>query len=93
MEQPYCYRDGRTTGMPERVAGLLTPAELYARTGTAPLPLQTIFQLKAAQDGLHLAGAAHALLDARPVAALADRGAVLGGHQWIDERAGGPRAP
>jgi rhamnulokinase len=62
LGDPFCYRDGRTAGAPEVVAQTYDAGELYARNGTAPLPLQTIFQLVAERDGPHLAAAAQALL-------------------------------
>jgi rhamnulokinase len=47
---PYCYRDARTDGVRETVARLVSPAEQYARTGIAQLPINTLYQLRAQRD-------------------------------------------
>jgi rhamnulokinase len=62
LEEPFSYRDGRTAGLPGVVQQTVSPLELYGRTGTSPLALQTIYQLVAARRGPHLAQAARALL-------------------------------
>lgn len=49
LGNPYHYRDARTDGVRERVAGVVPAAEQYARTGIAQLPINTLYQL-AAQD-------------------------------------------
>jgi rhamnulokinase len=41
------YRDKRTEGMPEQVAKLVPPKELYRRTGIQKLTFNTIYQLAA----------------------------------------------
>lgn len=41
------YRDARTRGMIEKVAEIISPQELYARTGIQSLVFNTIFQLQA----------------------------------------------
>jgi rhamnulokinase len=57
---PYHYRDSRTDGVREQVAARIPPLEHYARTGIAPLPFNTIYQLsaqrRAGDRGLDLAG-------------------------------------
>ncbi|MDX6301972.1 MAG: rhamnulokinase [Nocardioidaceae bacterium] len=47
LADPYCYRDGRTTGVPERVREMVGDEELYAVTGLQHLPFNTIYQLAA----------------------------------------------
>lgn len=42
---PYHYRDSRTENVPEKVWQLVSPGELYARTGTQFMILNTIYQL------------------------------------------------
>lgn len=41
------YRDSRTNGMDDVVAGFISPEDLYARTGTQFMLFNTIFQLQA----------------------------------------------
>lgn len=51
---PYHYRDQRTVGQMERVLAHVPREELYARTGTQFMPLNTLYQLmadRAARDG------------------------------------------
>jgi rhamnulokinase len=48
LGNPVHYRDGRTDGVPERVAGLIGDKRLYAVTGLQKLPFNTIYQLVAA---------------------------------------------
>ena len=50
LGNPYHYRDARTDGVRERVAGVVPATEQYARTGIAQLPINTLYQL-AAQAG------------------------------------------
>ncbi|WP_084958094.1 rhamnulokinase [Thermoactinospora rubra] len=45
---PVCYRDRRTEGVPERVDAVIPAEELYARTGIARQPFNTLYQLVAA---------------------------------------------
>jgi rhamnulokinase len=45
LEEPICYRDERTRGMPERVFEVVSREEIFARTGIATQPFNTIFQL------------------------------------------------
>ncbi|HEX2985595.1 MAG TPA: rhamnulokinase [Caproiciproducens sp.] len=44
------YRDARTTGMDEVVAGSISPEDLYARTGIQKMPINTIYQLAAVKQ-------------------------------------------
>ena len=44
---PYNYRDARTDTAPEEVFGIIPEAELYSRTGTQKMQLNTIYQLYA----------------------------------------------
>ena len=45
MANPVCYRDERTVGMPEEVFEKITKHELYSRTGTQTLRINTLYQL------------------------------------------------
>jgi rhamnulokinase len=47
LGDPYCYRDARTAGIPERLRALVSDEELYAVTGLQHLPFNTIYQLAA----------------------------------------------
>lgn len=60
---PVCYRDSRTTGVPERVFARLDRAAHYRRNGTQVMPINTLFQLMSLKlaDSPQLA-AAHKLL-------------------------------
>ncbi len=51
LGNPYHYRDARTDGLPEEAARRVSPAEQYARTGIAPLPINTLYQLLALARG------------------------------------------
>ncbi|MEV6400605.1 rhamnulokinase family protein [Streptomyces sp. NPDC051907] len=62
LGNPVHYRDGRTEGVPQKVAALLPPAELYAATGLQQLPINTLYQLVAAQGSPQLAAAQTLLL-------------------------------
>ncbi|HEY8285991.1 MAG TPA: rhamnulokinase family protein [Chloroflexota bacterium] len=44
---PFHYRDTRTDGLREQAVPLVSPEELYRRTGIAHLPFNTIYQLMA----------------------------------------------
>ena len=46
----YGYRDKRTSGMPEKVYGLIPQKELYARTGIQKQNFNTIYQLMAVKQ-------------------------------------------
>jgi sugar (pentulose or hexulose) kinase len=48
LGNPVHYRDGRTTGVAGQVLAELGAAELYAVTGIAELPINTLFQLVSA---------------------------------------------
>jgi rhamnulokinase len=56
------YRDARTDGVAEQVLARIPAAELYATTGTAQLPFNTIYQLAAAAGTPQLAAARTLLL-------------------------------
>ncbi|WP_030441012.1 rhamnulokinase [Actinoplanes subtropicus] len=47
LGNPVHYRDGRTDGVPERVAGLVGDDRLYEVTGLQKLPFNTLYQLVA----------------------------------------------
>jgi rhamnulokinase len=53
IEDPVCYRDGRTDGLVEAVCARLPHEEIFARTGIQFLALNTLFQLVAhVREGL-----------------------------------------
>ncbi|PYQ25923.1 MAG: rhamnulokinase [Acidobacteria bacterium] len=53
VEDPVCYRDERTAGVPARVFDRVPREEIFARTGIQLLDFNTIFQLHAhAREGL-----------------------------------------
>jgi rhamnulokinase len=53
LEDPICYRDGRTQGIFEQVFAEVSRAEIYRRTGIQVLEFNTLFQLYAhARSGL-----------------------------------------
>jgi sugar (pentulose or hexulose) kinase len=62
LGNPVHYRDARTTGVAERVHAMLGAREMYQATGTAQLPLNTVYQLAAAQGTPQLAAARTLLL-------------------------------
>jgi rhamnulokinase len=62
LGNPVHYRDARTSGVAERVHAALGAREMYQATGTAQLPLNTIYQLVAAQGTPQLAAARTLLL-------------------------------
>ncbi len=61
LGNPVHYRDGRTDGVPARVAARLGEERRYAVTGVQRLPFNTIYQLVAAAGSAQLS-AAHRLL-------------------------------
>ncbi len=62
LGNPVHYRDRRTQGVAEAVAGQLPADLLFATTGLQTLPFNTIFQLAAARDTWAMRHAARALL-------------------------------
>ena len=52
LEAPWHYRDGRTAGVRERLAATVSEDDQWRRTGTAPLPFNTIYQLAASDPAL-----------------------------------------
>jgi rhamnulokinase len=54
---PFHYRDARTEGMVERAHARVPSAHLYAATGIQTMPINTVFQLMADEDGAALAAA------------------------------------
>lgn len=53
IEEPICYRDGRTQGIIEQVLAVVSRAEIYQRTGIQFVQINTLFQLFAqAQSGI-----------------------------------------
>jgi rhamnulokinase len=62
LGNPVHYRDARTDGVPERVVAALGAARLYATTGLAQQPFNTLFQLVAAVGTPQLAAAHRVLL-------------------------------
>lgn len=49
LEDPVCYRDDRTAGVPEEVWRTVPRDEAFARTGIQVLPFNTLYQLVAHQ--------------------------------------------
>jgi len=47
---PYHYRDKRTEGVPEKVYKIISPEDLYRRTGIQYMILNTIFQIYAHKE-------------------------------------------
>ena len=50
LELPRHYRDGRTDGILQKAEQLLPAAELYRRTGTQVMEINTLFQLLCQRD-------------------------------------------
>ena len=50
VEDPVCYRDKRTRGVPEEVFSRVPREEIFARTGIQFLEFNTLYQLKAHTD-------------------------------------------
>jgi rhamnulokinase len=47
LGEPFCYRDERTAATKEAADAILSPFDLYQRTGAYPLKLNTVYQLMA----------------------------------------------
>jgi rhamnulokinase len=62
LGNPVHYRDARTVGAVDRLLARIPAAELYAATGIQQHPINTIYQLVAAQDTPQLAAARTLLL-------------------------------
>jgi sugar (pentulose or hexulose) kinase len=62
LGNPVHYRDARTAGVAAKVLARIPAAELYATTGAAQLPFNTIYQLAAAAGTPQLAAARTLLL-------------------------------
>jgi rhamnulokinase len=62
LGNPYHYRDGRTALGVERVHAAVPQADLYGRTGTQFMPINTIYQLAAARGTAELDAAVDFLL-------------------------------
>lgn len=62
LEDPICYRDPRTQGVPEKVFAIVPRKELFARTGLQVQPFNTLFQLFAHVHGGHFPERAERLL-------------------------------
>jgi len=58
----YAYRDARTAGMPARLEQIISPQELFARTGIARQAFNSIYQLMCDKESGRLAKAAHVLM-------------------------------
>jgi rhamnulokinase len=63
LGQPYCYRDARTAGSPNRLFKKIPFADIYAETGIQFMAINTIYHLEAQQqdDPAVLANADHFL--------------------------------
>jgi len=62
LGNPYHYRDPRTARGVDKVHGIVPQARLYGRTGTQFMPINTVYQLAAAQGTAELQEAARLLL-------------------------------
>ena len=47
LREPFCYRDERTTAIKEAADKIISPFDIYQRTGAYPLKLNTVYQLLA----------------------------------------------
>ncbi len=47
LREPFCYRDERTVASKQAADTLISPLDLYQRTGTLPLRINTVYQLLA----------------------------------------------
>ncbi|ACL26165.1 rhamnulokinase [Chloroflexus aggregans] len=59
---PFAYRDPRNNGIAEQVDALISPTELYQRTGLQRLPFNTLYQLYAERHSGRLERATALLL-------------------------------
>ncbi|MBR2187807.1 MAG: rhamnulokinase [Eubacterium sp.] len=50
IDMPVHYRDSRTNGVPEKVYQMISPEELYQRTGNQLMAINTAFQLSAHKE-------------------------------------------
>jgi rhamnulokinase len=62
LGNPYHYRDSRTARGVEKVHGIVPRERLYGRTGTQFMPINTVYQLAAAQGTPELQEASRLLL-------------------------------
>jgi rhamnulokinase len=47
LSEPFCYRDERTVKIKQAADAIISPFEIYQRTGAYPLNLNTVYQLMA----------------------------------------------
>ena len=47
LREPFCYRDERTSATKEKADRIISPFDLYQRTGAYPLKINTMYQLLA----------------------------------------------
>ena len=47
LREPFCYRDERTSATREKADWIISPFDLYQRTGAYPLKINTMYQLLA----------------------------------------------
>jgi rhamnulokinase len=59
---PFHYRDERTVGMVERAHARVSRDQIYRTTGIQTMPINTVFQLLAEEDGESLAAASRIAL-------------------------------
>ena len=62
LEDPICYRDARTRGVPEKVFAVVPREEVFARTGVQVQPFNTLYQLWAHVHEGRFPARAHRLL-------------------------------
>jgi rhamnulokinase len=47
LENPFSYRDSRTSGVIERISSIVSPQEIYSQTGNQLMEINTLYQLYA----------------------------------------------
>ena len=47
LREPFCYRDERTVASKEAADKIISPIEIYQRTGTIPMRINSVYQLMA----------------------------------------------
>ena len=57
LGNPECYRDARTTGIPDKVAQVLNPTDHYATTGIQVMEINTLSQLYSLKGSAQLEAA------------------------------------
>ncbi len=63
LSEPFCYRDERTAAAKEAADRIIAPFDLYERTGTYPLKINSVYQLIA--DAAAVPGSENQRIDKR----------------------------